>query len=836
MSRWIVDGWGHDVKYAWRGLLQHPGFSMLAVLTLALGLGATTAVFSVVYGVLLRPLPFPQPDRLMAVWEVTYSGNHARLADPNFDDFRDQNHTFAVLAKYRNGIAPVTGMAEPVRANIAVVSRDFFAVLQKQPVIGHAFSADDAHQGAHPIALVSHAFWQAHLATTDSSQRPNPGAVVLHIDGRDYTLAGIMPAGFDFPAHTDLWLPAELDPENTSRTSHRFSSIGRLRPGVSAAAATADLNGIAQRIVQESSEHNDYLLRGAGAGPLQATLTGRARSPLYILMGAVGFLLLVACANVAHFLLSRASSRGRELAIRRALGAGQGRLVRQFITEALLLSGVSAATGSLIAMWAVRVLVALAPPELPGLDDVAIHWPVQGLAACLALSIAVGLGIATASHSAGLDRRGGLSDALTEGGRANAGTRRGQRATRVIVAAQLAFTMVLLSGAALLGRSLLAVLAIDPGFRIDHMLVMDVEPPAVDPRDEDGAPAAKVRESQLVSRLLERLGALPGVEHVAAADTLPLDGGLPDGLFLVVNQQENPTNFQEFAALAKQPERRGTADFCVVTPGYFQALGIPLRRGRDFDTRDAMGTPHVAVISESLARARWPNQDALGQTLQFGNMDGDLHLLTVVGVAADTHQDGLEAPARPTVYANLLQRPKPVFSVVIRAADDSAAMLADARALLRAEAPDAPPRFRSFAQMYSASLGSRRFNLLLVGFFALTALLLAIGGVYGVAAYGVAQRTREIGVRMALGAKPSHVVNLILRREAGTALIGVAVGALGALALTRAIQALLFGVSATDPLTLLSTAALLGLVSGVACFVPARRATRIDPLAALRHE
>ena len=424
MSGGIFEGWGQDLKYAWRGLLQHPGFSVLAMLTLALGLGATTAIFSVVYGVLLQPLPYPQPDRLVAVWEVTRSGNHTRLADPNFDDFRDRNHSFAALAKYRSGIAPVTGMAKPVR----------------------------------------------------------------------------------------------------------------------------------------------------------------------------------------------------------------------------------------------------------------------------------------------------------------------------------------------------------------------------------------------------------------------------DGMFLLVNERENPRTLQEFDALAKQPERRGTADFCVVTPGYFQALGIPLRRGRGFDARDGIGAPHAAVINESLARSRWPNQDPIGRTLQFGNMDGDLHLLTVVGVAADTHEDGPEAPPRPIVYANLLQRSRSAFSVVIHTANDSPALVAAARAVLRAEAPAAPPRFRSFTQMYAAALRSRRFNLLLVGFFAPTALCLAVAGTYGVAAYGVAQRTREIGVRMALVAKPAHVVSLILREEARTALAGVAVGALCALTLTRAIQALLFGVSASDPLTLLSVAVVLAIVAGLACFVPARRATRVDPLVALREE
>ncbi len=570
MSDGVFRGLGHDLKYAWRGLLQHPGFSVLAMLTLALGLGATTAIFSVVYGVLLQPLPYPQPDRLMSVWEVMRSGNHARLADPNFEDFREQNHSFAAMAKYRSGIVPVTGLAEPVRARVAVVSRDFFTVLGVQPVIGRTFTASDTHPGAPPAALVSHAFWQGHLRANGSdSAVANLPTDLLQIDGRAYAIVGVLPARFDFPAKTDLWLPVELDPANPSRTAHNYSAIGRLQAGTTVAAASADLDAIAQRIVRVSPDQNDYLMRGAGTGPLQAALTGRVRSPLYVLLGAVGFLLMVACANVAHFLIARASKRGRELAIRRALGAGQARLMRQFITEALLLSGMSSAMGLLIAVGAVRGLIALAPPEVPRLDEVAIHWPVLGLAGGLALAIAAGLGIATAIRSAALDRTRGLAGALTDGGRGSAGTRRGQRASRVIVAAQLAVTLVLLAGAALLGRSLLSVLSIDPGFRTDRMIVMDVDPGAADETDAAAADAAKARESQLVIRLLERLKALPGVEQVAAANAVPLDGGLPDGMFLLVNERDNPTNFQEFGALAKQAERRGTAEFCAVTPEYF---------------------------------------------------------------------------------------------------------------------------------------------------------------------------------------------------------------------------------------------------------------------------
>lgn len=842
MALGMLDGTAQDLKFAWRGLMKRPGFSALAVLTLALGLGAVTAIFSVVYGVLLQPLPYPRPDRLVAAWEVMPGGQRARVADPNFADFRERNRTLSAMARYSGWTTSVTGLGEPVRASVVAVSRDFFTVLGVHPSIGRTLSAGDARPGAPPVAFLSRAFWRSHAADGETAPAggtpgaaPEPSELHLRIDGRDFAVAGVMPDGFDFPAHTDLWIPADLETPNPSRTSHNFTAIGRLRDDATVEAAGADLDAIARGIARDASEQNDYLLRGAGAAPLKASLTGRVRSPLALILASVGFLLLVACANVALFLLARAAQRGRELAIRRALGAGHGRLVRQFVAEALLLTALGAALGTVLAGWAVRLLIALAPPELPRLAEIGLHGPVLALAAGLALAIAATLGVATAGRPARLDLAHGLAGALSEGGRGHAGGRRGRRASRAIVASQLAVTFVLLTGAALLGRSLLAVLAIDPGFRTEGMLVMDVDPGADEAGGDDPA-AAQARRSQTVSRLLERLAPIPGVEQVAATSALPLDGGFPDGMFLMVRVDENPKTVEEYQALAQQPERRGLADFCVVTPGYFRALGIPMRRGRDFDARDGFDAPHAAVISETLARTQWPDRDPLGQTLQFGNMDGDLHLLTIVGVVADTRESGPEIPPRPVVYGNLLQRPRAAFSVVMRAGHGSEAIAAAARSILRAEAPAAPPRFRSFESMYAAALGSRRFNLLLVGSFALTALVLAVAGVYGVTAYGVSQRTREIGVRMALGALPAQVVRLILREESRMALGGVLAGALGALALLRALRSLLYGVSESDPLTLLAVAALLAGVAIVASFVPVRRAARIDPLVALREE
>jgi putative ABC transport system permease protein len=817
----------HDLKYAARVLRGNAGFSAVAIFTLALGIGATTAIFSVVYGVLLRPLPYPRPDRIVAIWEVNHRGAFSRLADPNFDDFRDQSHGFRAMAKYQRGIVSVSGQSEPTRTAVAAVTRDFFNVLRVQPVIGRGFVADDAHPGAGAVLLASYQYWQQHLgAARDLSP------IKLRIEDRIYSVAGILPEGFGFPAKTDLWRLAELDPGNTSRTSHNYEAIGRLQDGASVAQANADLSAIARQIVQQSPEQNEYLLKDAAVVPLRASLTGRVASPLYILLGAVSFLLLIACANVANFLLSQASTRGRELAIRSALGAGRERLVRQFITETSLLSVLGCVAGVVIALWAVKGLRALAPEDLPRLAEVELSWPVLAFTGGMSFLVAIGLGMFTAARATSGEPR----TMLGEGGRGNAGSERSRRVGRSIVAAQLAIALVLLVGAGLLGRSLLRVLSVDPGFRTENLVTMDLELPAAGEVKPDGDTALKAHQSQFVGRLIERLHAIPGVQQVAAATAVPMDGGLPDGMFLLVRPQENPATFTDLAALSKQVERRGVADFCTASPEYFQALGIPLIRGRLFDRRDSFNTPHVAVINQSLARSRWPNQDPVGQTIQFGNMDGDLHLLTIVGIVGDIHEYALEQPPRPTVYVNVLQRPRGYLTVVMHAGTDLRPVMAAARGVLHDEAPDVPPRFRAFAQIYAASLGSRHFNLVLVTVFALTALLLAVGGIYGVMAYGVTERTREIGVRMALGAKSGDVLGMILGQGLRTTLVGVAIGIAGSLAITRTIQSLLFGVEPTDPLTFLAVAGLLIGVATLACYIPARRATRVDPMVALRYE
>ncbi len=639
-------------------------------------------------------------------------------------------------------------------------------------------------------------------------------------------MIGVLPPGFQFPAEVDLWMAADLDGENTSRTSHSYSAAGRLRDGVTVAQANQDISAIARRIHDTSSERGDYLLKDGMVMPLRDSITGKARSPLLILLGASGFLLLVACANVANLLLARITVRERELAIRSALGAARARLIRQFLTESFLLSLVGGALGVLAAVWGVTGLVALAPVSLPRLDAISISVPVLLFAFLLSTTVAAGIGAFIAARATSGDMRGGL----LEGGRGQAGSQGSQRVGRVIVAAQIAITLVLVIGAGLFGRSLMKVLAVNPGFRVDRVITMDVSLPF------SNDPQNKSRQAIFYSSLLDRLRQIPGVRKVGATSGLPMDGGLADGTFVLMNQSELPKSMNGLSALFHQKERIGTADFCVATDGYFEVLGIPLVRGRLFDTHDNASSPHVAVISESLARDRWPGEDPIGHTIEFGNMDGDLRLLTIVGIVGDTHEYGLDMPPNPTVYVNLFQRPRAAVTVTMLSDTDTRAVTSAARKILADLNPELPSRFRTFSQVYAASLGSRKFNVILIGFFGTTALVLAMTGVFGVMAYSVSRRTQEIGVRVALGAGTSDVLGMILGQGMRMIFIGVAIGIIGSLALTSTLESLLFRVTATDPLTFVSVTVLLVGSALLACYLPARRATKVDPMDALRYE
>ncbi|OAI56582.1 hypothetical protein AYO50_02585 [Acidobacteria bacterium SCGC AG-212-P17] len=837
--------WLQDWRYGMRVLWRNPGFSLIAIFTLALGISATTAIFSVVYGVLLRPLPYDRPDQLAKVSEKNSKGHDMNLADLNFQDFRAQNRSLQGLAEFSSGEASVSGGSEPKRLMVAMVSSDFFPIMRVFPIRGRGFAPEDQRPGAGPVALVSYSYWRQYLSSTDDLS-----SVRLRAENRSASVIGVLPPGFRFPDDSDVWMPRELAPFLPARSAHNWEAIARLRDGVTMEQAREDLSAIAGGIRKQYGDQADLV--GASIQPLQDALTSTVRPSLLILLGAVGFLLLVACANVMNLLLAQAAARESELAIRSALGASRGRMVRQFMAETLLLSLTGGAIGVLAALWGVHWLLRLAPAETPGLAGVSINLPVLFFAFGLCLVVAVGLGTFTALRSGSNDIR----TTLAEGGRGSASSFRTQFIGRSIVVMQLAITMTLLIGSGLLGRSLLRVLSVDPGFRTEHVVTIDLAlPPAF-------APEMKVRRVQFLNDLFSRLRVLPGVEEVGGTNALPLATGISSyGGFAVLNpQQLSPRmldvlnrsargNVWDDPALAKDlneffiplfrdPKQGGQADYASVSEGYFRSLGIPLLRGRLFEDRDTMGVPHVALISESLAREKWLNEDPIGRTIEFGNIDGDLRLLTVIGVVGDVREASLETPPRPTIYVNYRQRPQATyrFSAVVRTAGDPASVIASARKIVRDLDPDVPPSTSSFTAIFAASTSGRRFNLVLFGIFAGTALLLAVAGIYGVLAYSVARRTREMGVRMALGASAGNVMRLVLGQAAVTTGIGVLLGVVGSFILMRFLQSMLYQVSAADPVTFAAVALLLIGVALLAAYLPARRATKVDPNVALRYE
>jgi putative ABC transport system permease protein len=827
-----------DVRYGLRMLARKPGVTGVMIVTLALAIGATTAIFSVVYGVLLRGLPYPRPDRLVSMSEVAADGHLMGFTDPNFADLRAANHTLEGMALAKSWPTTVSGAAGPARLGVALVSSDFFRVMEVAPILGRGFSRDEIQEGGTPVALVSYGYWRQHLSSST-----NLSSFKLKAEDHTFSVVGVLPPGFSYPAHTELWVPAELFGEQSpSRTSHNWSAaVARLRDGVSLVQARSDFSVLAHRLHQQYKPEID--MTDLSVTPLRAALTATVRPALLILLAAVGFLLLVGCANVANLLLARAVERERELAVRAALGAGRGRLVRQFLAESLLLSLAGGGVGVLLAIAGVHGLLALAPPNLPRLEEVSVNWGVLGFALGISVLVAVSLATATALRATAVDPQA----ALAEGSRGAAGSLASNRLARILAGGQMAVTLVLLAGAGLLGRSLLRVLSVDPGFRTSNIVTMELEVPASQPASSipDALKAIKdTKPANFMSNLFDRLRALPGVEEVGGVSDVPLaqEGDCPDGKFLLLERQPEVdlTKPEDSARLDRlwSTAPGGEADYCVASEGYFKALGIPLLHGRLFDERDTANASHVALVSQSLARTTWPNQDPLGHTIEFGNMDGDMRLFTVVGVVGDVHDRSLEKPPDPIVYVDYRQRLRGErdFTVVMRGDVPPQIMLASARRIIHDLAPDVAPRFQTFQDVFSASLDTRRFNLTLVGVFAVTALLLAAVGIYGVMAYWVGRRTREFGVRMALGARPRNVLKLVLGHSLRTMAVGMLVGLGGAFAFTRAMESLLFGVTASDPLTFAGVALTLGAVAMLATYIPAHRATKVDPMVALRYE
>lgn len=794
-----------DLQYGIRMLWKTPSFTFIAVFTLALGIGACTAIFSVVDAVLLRPLPYPQAERIVSVREVDVQGRQITFADRNFQDVQARSDTLAAAAEYGSQLTTILGGSQPVRSQVAHVSNDFFKVLGVQPATGRSFLPEETKVGGNPVAVVSAGYWERLLGS-----RSDLAATPLRIDGTNYTIVGVMPRGFNFPKDVEVWLPAELFSAPTSRTAHGNRVIARLGEGLTLAQARAELSTIGKQLKQENAKDIDLV--DLAALPLQEAMVGASSKTLLVIMAAVAFLLLIACANVANLLLAQMTARQHEFDVRAALGATRWRLARQFVTESLLLALLAGGLGVLLSFWGVNALLSLNQNNLPRAEEISLN--VRALAFTFAVSslVAIVLGLVPLLRLGGRN----LQASLKEAGRGQTANPSSHRLRALLVVTQVALTLVLLVGAGLLGKSFVKLLQVDPGFRTDSAVAMEITVPI-----EEGDNVAQAR-AYFYQQLLERVRALPGVAAVGGVNGLPMTDGGADGQFLIDNN----------------PALKGYGEYRIASPGYFSAMGIQLLRGRLLADSDGPDTQHVAVISDALARQYWPNQDPIGKHIQYGNMDGDLRLIQVVGVVSDVREFGLEANARPTVYAHYLQRPRQAwsFTVVTRTGGDAKTLIPTLHATLQSLNRDVPAKFRTLAQVFSSSLDNRRFSLVLFGVFAVVALLLAALGIYGVTSYTVTQRTSELGLRIALGAQGRDVLRLVIGQGMKAILVGVAVGLAGAFAVTRLIANLLFEMSATDPLTFAGIAGVLVIVALLACYIPARRAAKVDPMVALRHE
>jgi predicted permease len=810
-----------DLKYTLRTLAKSPAFTLVAVLTLALGIGASTAIFSVLDAVLLRPLPYPNQGRIVELRELDQKGHGMSFAEPNFNDLVARQHSFEALAKYSAFPDAIVGGSEPVRANVCAASPDFFRVLGATPTLGRFFSDDAADKEA---VVVSQGFWKRFLGA-----RTDLEGFSLRFDNHSFAVVGVLPPELDFPPDTAVWFRSDIFPPNTSRTAHNWRVAGRLKPGISFEQARSDIAAIGRQLKIE----NGSLIDAASFGltPLRERFVKDVRGALFIVAIAVGVLVIIACSNVANLLLVRATARRHETAVRAALGASRWRLARQFVAETVVLTVMAGALGTVLAFWSVDLIVGWYHGNLPRIGQIGVDT--TALAFTLGVSLLTGavLGVVPALSSSHRQ----LQNDLQSAGRGKSASRGSTRFRNLLIVAQVALTLVLLVGAGLLGRSFQRLLEVNPGFESESAVAMTVSMPPAE------APAAQRRLAQFYQQLLERLQSLPGTIAVGGTNALPMSGDGANGTF-IIEDGANPA--RDMAELVRQLNglhgtgKTGDADFRVSSAGYFVAMKIPLVRGRLFQDSDGPDAPHAAVISQTMARRFWPNEDPLGRQIQFGNMDGDVRLLHVVGVVGDVRDEGLDAEPRPIVYANYFQRPAAAadFSIVAHARGDAAALTDAMRREARALNAEMPTKFQTVKEIVSASLDNRRFSMVMLGVFAGAALLLAMVGLYGVMAYITSQRTQEIGIRMALGAQRFHMLGMIFRQSFTLVLIGVAIGIGASIGLTRLLSTLLYGVRATDVITYVGVVGLLLVATALASYIPARRAMKVDPMVALRYE
>jgi putative ABC transport system permease protein len=805
-----------DVRYGLRVLLKSPGFTAVALVALALGIGANTAIFSVVNAMLLRPLPYADPDRIVTLWETNpnltskYLRTHNEASPANFNDWRAQQSVFSDVGAFRWSTFNLTDVDTPeqLRGNRATAS--LFRVLGVKPLLGRTFRDDEDAEGAPRVVVLSYGLWQRRFGGD-----PNIINRQISIDTESHTVVGVMPKEFEFPnASVEMWTPLALSKEDAARRgAHYLYTRARLKDGVTLDEARAQMGTIAARLRQQYPDTNSD--RDVRLVRTQDDTNEQIRPALYVLFGAVGFVLLIACANVANLSLARSSARHKELAIRAALGAGRARMIRQMLTESVLLSTAGGVCGGLLAMWGLDLVTASVPREYAllfhGWNQISLDGRV--LAFTLLVAVATGLlfGIAPALQATKTD----LNEALKEGGgRGSASHARG-RFRDALVVSEVALALVLLIGAGLMFKSFARMLTVDPGFDPRGVTTMGL-----------GLSEAKYQKPEQWTRfygqLLEKLRAEPGVESASVVNDIPMGGSGGTTSFVVEGRPAPPKG--------QYPE----ANFRIASPDYFKTLRIPLLEGRPFDERDTADRPLVAVVNETFARTFFDGEEAVGKRLR--DPDGT-HPVEIVGVVADVKHWGLDDEPEPYIYMAHAQSPDNVMTIAVRSSVDPPAMVAAVRRDVQSLDRDLPVfDIKSLAQRVEESGSQKRLIVFLLSVFAAVALLLASVGIYGVMAYSVAQRTHEIGIRMALGAQTRDVVRLVLRHGMLMALAGVSVGVLASLALTKLIKAMLFRVSPTDPATFALVAAALAAVALVACLVPARRATRVDPVIALRHE
>jgi putative ABC transport system permease protein len=801
-----------DLRFALRTCLRNRTFALVAVLTLALGIGANSAIFSVVNAVLLRPLAYAEPDRLLTVYHLypSLGDLEAGMAAPTYRDLREEVPIFESVAAQSGWGVNLSGEQQPERLLGSRVTQEFFATYGVPAALGRTIQPADAPTGEEPLVVLSHSLWQR-LYGGD----PRAIGRTMRLDGEPYEIVGVMPAGFSdfFDPNAELWAPLRIPPAAFSARTNEFLMLtARLRPGVSHAEAQREMSAFAERLKAEHAGEYpvDWTLR---ARALSEQAIGNVRTSLFVLLGAVGFVLLIACANMANLLLARAAARRKEIAIRGALGASRAALVRQLLAESLLLSLAGAAVGLLLAGLALEGLRIWSPANLPRVDEVSIDATVLAFTFGIAVLTGIVFGLVPALQMGRTD----LQSTLRQGGRTGSETG-GLAARRVLVVAQVALALTLLIGAGLLMRSFARIQAVDPGFEPDRLLTMALALPA------SRYPSAAERRA-FFDRALDEIGTLPGVVAAGAVSTLPFSG-----------MSTNSFGVEGMELADGQPDPWG--DFRIVDPGFREAMGVPLLRGRFFDDRDVVGAPGVAVVDQLAAERYWPGGDAVGRRIAFAlGPDGEPQWLEIVGVVGHVMQDGATAERRVQVYRPVGQIAPFSLSLVVRSSGDPMTLVGPIRASLRSLDPDQPiSQIAAMKDLMRDTLGARRFSMFLFGVFAWIALVLACVGIYGVISFDVARRTKEMGVRLALGAEQTSILRMVMGRGMQLTLIGVALGMVGAFLLTRLLRGQLYEVGTADPATYLGVAALLVAVALLASWIPARRAMRVDPMVALRAE